>query len=206
MRRDKYGVEQDSDCYPGTDVLINLLDLRDFEDLEDAERYLSAIAASTLEFVPPPYSLESLRQIHYALFSKIYSWAGKLRTAAISKGGTRFCSPEFIEPESRKEFSKMAAAGWFEDCSRDQLINAVAEAYGTLNVAHPFREGNGRTQRILFEWIIVNAGFTINWDGVNSEEWVAANIQSYLGDDGHLAHIFDRCIGQPIREDDDCSQ
>ena len=43
----------------------------------------------------------------------------------------------------------MAAAGWFEDCSRDQLINAVAEAYGTLNVAHPFREGNGRTQRIL---------------------------------------------------------
>lgn len=77
MRRDKYGVEQDSDCYPGTDVLINLLDLRDFEDLEDAERYLSAIAASTLEFVPPPYSLEPLRQIHYALFSKIYSWAGK---------------------------------------------------------------------------------------------------------------------------------
>ncbi len=56
MSRDKYGSGQDADCYPGSDVLINLLDLRDPDDLEDAERYLSAVAASTLEFIPPPYN------------------------------------------------------------------------------------------------------------------------------------------------------
>lgn len=140
MRRDKYGSGQDTDCYPGTDVLINLLDLRDPDDLEDAERYLSAVAASTMEFTPPPYSLNSLKQIHRALFSQVYSWAGEVRFSAISK------------------------------------------------------------ERILFEWLIVNAGYSINWELVDSEEWVNANIRSYLGDDGWLAHIFDRCIGEPITE------
>lgn len=202
MSRDKYGCEQDSDCYPGTGVLINLLDLHDPDDLEDAERYLSALAASRLEFSPPPYDLGSLKQIHSALFSNLYSWAGKVRSTAISKGSTRFCSPEFIEPEATKEFSRIAAAGWFEGYSRDQLITAVAEAYGTLNVAHPFREGNGRAQRILFEWIIVNAGFSITWEAVEREEWVHANILSYHGDDGYLVQIFGRCIGQPIMEKD----
>ncbi|KAF1312305.1 Fic/DOC family protein [Pseudomonas putida] len=202
MSSDKYGSEQDSECYPGTDVLINLLELHDPDDLEDAERYLSALAASRLEFLPPPYSLDSLKQIHSALFSSIYSWAGRVRSSAISKGSTRFCSPEFIEPETRKEFSRIAAAGWFEGYSRDQLITAVAEAYGTLNVAHPFREGNGRAQRILFEWIIVNAGFSITWEAVERDDWIHANILSYHGDDGYLVQIFARCIGQPILEND----
>ncbi|MNZ10836.1 putative adenosine monophosphate-protein transferase fic [compost metagenome] len=200
MRRDKYGSGQDTDCYPGTDVLINLLDLRDPDDLEDAEPYLSAVAASTMEFTPPPYSLNSLKQIHRALFSQVYSWAGEVRFSAISKDETRFCSPERIAPEAAREFTKMGAAGWFEGYSRTDLVVAVAESYGTLNVVHPFREGNGRTQRILFEWLIVNAGYSINWELVDSEEWVNANIRSYLGDDGWLAHIFDRCIGEPITE------
>lgn len=200
MKRDKYGTEPDSDCYPGTDVLINLLDLRDADDLEEAERYLSEVAASRLEFVPPPYCVDSLKRIHKALFSKVYGWAGEVRATAISKGETRFCSPERVEPEAAKEFVRMAAAGWFEGYSRDQLVIAVAESYGTLNVAHPFREGNGRTQRLLFEWLIINAGFSITWELVDSEEWVEANIRSYLGDDGHLAHVFDNCIGLPIPE------
>lgn len=202
MRRDKYGSGQDADCYPGTDVLINLLDLRNADDLEDAERYLSAVAASRLEFTPPPYNLDSLKRIHRALFSNVYSWAGEVRFSAISKDKTRFCSPERIEPEAAREFEKMAEAGWFEGYSRDQLVVAVAESFGTLNVAHPFREGNGRTQRILFEWIIINAGLPVNWELVDREEWVNANIRSYLGDDGWLIHIFDRCIGQPIMESD----
>lgn len=202
MSRDKYGSGQDADCYPGSDVLINLLDLRDPDDLEDAERYLSAVAASTLEFIPPPYNLDSLKQIHRALFSKVYSWAGEVRFNAISKGETRFCNPERVAPEAAREFAKMDAAGWFEGYCRADLVIAVAESYGTLNVVHPFREGNGRTQRILFEWLIINAGFTINWELVDREEWIDANVRSYLGDDSWLNHIFDRCIGQAIIEDE----
>ena len=201
MRNDKYGVEQDPDCYPGTDTLKNLLDLRTDDELSEAESRISAAAAELLEFIEPPYSLNTLKLIHNALFSRIYNWAGEIRTSKISKGNTQFCMPNRIEPEAEKEFRKMAAASWFEGYARDALVNAIAESYGSLNVVHPFREGNGRTQRILFEWIIVNAGYEINWWEVDQEEWIEANIFSYYGDDRHLILVFDRCIGQPIQED-----
>lgn len=203
MSVDKYGVDQDPACYPGTDVLINLLDLRDADDLAEAERYLTQIAAEQLDFEEPPYDFDALKRIHHQLFSRVYGWAGEIRTVKISKGQSQFCVPERIEPETVKEFRKMAQAGWFEGYSRDLLVVAIAESYGTLNVAHPFREGHGRTQRILFEWIIVNAGFEITWRMVEPQEWIEANIRSFQGDDGHLEHIFNRCIGAPIQEDDE---
>ncbi|MCP8634455.1 Fic family protein [Pseudomonas mosselii] len=202
MSRDKYGTDQAPDCYPGSDVLINLLDLQDADDLEEAERYLNEIALQTMDFVQPPYNLDALKRVHHALFCNVYSWAGETRTLAISKGGTRFCSPEFIESETEKEFSKMADAHWFEGYSREKLVSAVAQSYGTLNVAHPFREGNGRTQRYLFECLVFNAGYIINWDLANREEWVNACIASYYGNDVPLAAIFDKCIGSEIMEVD----
>ncbi|WP_448107400.1 Fic/DOC family protein [Pseudomonas azerbaijanoccidentalis] len=201
MSNDKYGTEQAPDCYPGTDVLVNLLDLHDADDLDEAERYLNEVASIQLEFVEPPYSVATLKQIHRTLFAKVYGWAGEIRTLAISKGDTRFCSPEFIETEIGKELSKIANAGWFEGYSRDLLVSSVAESYGTINVAHPFREGNGRTQRILFEWLILNTGYTIDWSLADRQEWIDACIHSYYGDDERLIGVFDRCIGMKIQED-----
>ncbi|WP_095194222.1 Fic family protein [Pseudomonas sp. Irchel 3A7] len=202
MSNDKYGTDQAPDCYPGTDVLINLLNLRDSNDLDEAERYLNEIASAQMEFVLPPYSLKTLQQVHRTLFGKIYSWAGELRTLGISKGDTRFCVPEFIEGEVKKEFSKMAKAGWFEGYSRDLLVSSIAESYGTLNIAHPFREGNGRTQRIVFEFIIFNAGYSIDWGLAERQEWIDACIAPFYGDDRPLITIFDRCIGSTIEEVD----
>ncbi|MBB3103301.1 Fic/DOC family protein [Azomonas macrocytogenes] len=124
MSPDKYCVSQDPDCYPGTDVLENLLDLHDEEDLNEAERYLSGIAAERLEFVEPPYGLGNLKYIHRTLFSEIYSWAGEIRRLKISKGGNQFCVPDRIEPEAAKAFGKMNSAGWFEGYPRDSLVNA----------------------------------------------------------------------------------
>jgi len=202
---DKYGVYQDPDCYPDTDVLKNLLNLRNAEDLTEAERYLTQVAASQLEFEEPPYDLGTLKRIHRCLFSSIYSWAGETRSVKISKGHSHFCVPDRIEPEVAKEFSRMARAGWFEGYSRDSLVVSVAQSYGTLNVAHPFREGNGRAQRVLFEWLVVNAGFEITWGRVGQEQWVAANIESFQGNDQALELVFNQCIGAPIREVNDPS-
>ena len=167
---DKYGVGQDSYCYPGSTVLRNKLDIRDDSTLNDAEQQLSAVAAATIEFSPPPYNLASLQKIHRTLFSDLYDWAGELRTVGISKQDTRFCQPDYMEKEAGKIFKGMASANWFEGMSRSDLIVAVADAYSDLNVVHPFREGNGRTQRILFEHLVMNAGFEISWWGVENDE------------------------------------
>ncbi|WP_047598191.1 Fic/DOC family protein [Pseudomonas sp. RIT288] len=200
MSTDKYGTDQAPDCYPGTDVLINLLNLQNAQDLDEAERYINEVAAETLDFILPPYSLATLKQIHRTLFERVYSWAGEIRSLAISKGTTRFCSPEFIEREVAKEFERIEAANWFEGYRRDQLVVSVAESYGTLNVAHPFREGNGRTQRILFEYIIVNAGYSIDWSSIGRQEWIDACIHSFYTSDQPLADIFDRCVGTSLVE------
>jgi len=197
---DKYGDGQDPYCYPGTSVLKNRFDLRNDEDLREVELYISTKAAERLEFQNPPYSLDTLKTVHHTLFSDLYNWAGKIRTVKISKSDSQFCVPERIEPEASKIFASMASENWFENCPRSTLINSIAESYGNLNVVHPFREGNGRSQRILFEWIIVNAGYEINWWAVVRDEWIEANIASYYGDDGRLKEIFNRCLGSPIKE------
>jgi cell filamentation protein len=197
---DKYGVGQDAYCYPGTGVLRNRLGIQDDEQLLRAERDFSELAASQIEFSLPPYDLAYLTRLHQSLFRDIYEWAGEIRTLDISKGDTRFCNVNRIDPEATKIFSCMARMDWFEGYDRDALITAVAESFGDLNMIHPFREGNGRAQRILFEHLILNAGFQIDWWQVGPQEWVEANIAAVGCDYSALESVFDKCIGPPIIE------
>jgi cell filamentation protein len=156
------------------------------------------VAAESIEFTPPPYDLSYLKSIHQRLFSDLYDWAGELRTVDISKDETHFCMTSRIEPEANKLFDSLAKADWFQNLDRTSLISASAELFGDINVVHPFREGNGRAQRILFEHIIVNAGYEISWWAVDAQEWVQANIDAVVCDYAALTSVFERCIGQPI--------
>lgn len=196
---DKYGVGEDAYCYPGSTVLRNKLDIRDELTLSEAEQQLSTIAADKVEFSPPPYSLAYLQNIHRALFSDLYEWAGELRTVGVAKQDTRFCQPQFMEKEAGKIFKNIAAANWFEEMDRTDLIVAVADAYSDINVVHPFREGNGRAQRILFEHLIMNAGFEISWWGIEKDEWIFANIAAYNCIPRPMEEVFEKCIGQMIQ-------
>ncbi|MGY2682727.1 fido (protein-threonine AMPylation protein) [Pseudomonas tolaasii] len=91
----------------------------------------------------------------------------------------------------------MEQAHWFVGATQDALVVQIAEAYGDLNVIHPFREGNGRAQRILFEQIIVNAGFSVDWWLVKDAAWIPANIDAVACDYRGLEAIFERCISKP---------
>ncbi|WP_122315645.1 putative adenosine monophosphate-protein transferase Fic [Pseudomonas cichorii] len=195
---DKYGTGQDPYCIPGTSVLRNRLGFTSDRLLAQAERALSEVAASSIEFAPPPYDLLYLKNIHSRLFSDIYEWAGELRSVDISKGSTHFCTCSRIEPEAQKLLSSLAKADWLQNLDRDALVLASAELFGDLNVVHPFRDGNGRAQRILFEHIIVNAGYEISWWEVDVQEWTQANIDAVVCDYTALTKVFAKCIGQPI--------
>ncbi|MDF9756082.1 MULTISPECIES: putative adenosine monophosphate-protein transferase Fic [Pseudomonas] len=192
---DKYGVGQDAYCYAGTSVLRNRLDVHDDDELCRAERDFSELAASEIEFSLPPYDLAYLKQIHRSLFRDVYDWAGELRVLDISKGQTRFCNLSRIKPEADKIFALMAERQFFEGHDRDALVKAVAESFGDLNMVHPFREGNGRAQRILFEHLLLNAGFQIDWWQVEPDAWIEANIAAIVCDYSALERIFDRCLG-----------
>lgn len=195
---DKYGTGQDPYCYPGSFTLRNRLGIQDDARLAQAEHDLSELAASQIDFSLPPYDLAYLKRIHRTLFLDLYDWAGELRTIDISKGDTRFCNTARIEPEANKIFKVLAQADWFEDLERSALIAGVAQAYGDLNMIHPFREGNGRAQRLLFEHLIVNAGYEISWWPVEQAEWIDANVAAVICDYAPLEAVFERCIGQRI--------
>ena len=177
---DKYGTDQDPACYSDSTVLINKLNIQDESALETAEREITALCAADIEFLLPPYNLSYLRKIHKAIFQDLYAWAGEMRTVDISKGDTRFCTVNRIEPEANKLFVVLNDQNYFQGLAREKLIVVVAELYGDLNMLHPFREGNGRAQRIFFEHLVINAGFEISWQPVTQEQWLKAKTMKYV--------------------------
>ncbi|WP_434362669.1 putative adenosine monophosphate-protein transferase Fic [Parasalinivibrio latis] len=195
---EKYGTDQDPYVIYGTQTLKNRLGLTDPDELERAEHELTTLESQCIPFREPPYDLQYLNQIHFRLFREIYHWAGQLRTVDISKGDTHFCNVNRIEPEAVKLFNRLANEGYYVGLPREALVECVAEFYADLNMIHPYREGNGRAQRILFEHLIVNAGFSLSWQGITRDTWIAANIEGVYCNYQPLVNIFEHCIGQPL--------
>jgi cell filamentation protein len=191
---DKYGTGEDPYTYHDSDVLINKFGIRDPHILEEAEKEFTELAALSISFKEPPYNFETLCDIHRTLFSDLFEWAGEIRFIDISKGSTRFCHYKFIKRESDKLFKSLAQENFLEDLEKELFIKKLAEYYCDINVLHPFREGNGRAQRVLFEHICINSGYNLNLSGVSVKEWVDANIFGYRCDYSSMEKIFARCV------------
>lgn len=115
-------------------------------------------------------TVNGLKQIHGYLFGGLYDFAGKIRTVNISKGGFKFAAAEFL-PETLDQIEKMS-----ED-SFDQIIDKYVE----MNVAHPFREGNGRTTRIWLDLILKRSlKKCVDWSQINKKDYLEAMEQSVL--------------------------
>ncbi|OEE65841.1 cell filamentation protein Fic [Enterovibrio norvegicus FF-33] len=191
---DKYTpIYGDPYCYPGTDVLINNFDERNIYILEELEVDLTEAAAQKIQFRHPPYNLRTMEQIHASLFSDLYPWAGKLRTCDITKGDTRFCNCNFIELEATKLFAALAEDKWLKGLPIAQFAEKLAEHYCEFNLLHPFREGNGRTQRYLFDFIANSNGYVVMWGEIERKEWLNANVMGVF-DPEPMAILFRRAI------------
>lgn len=192
---DKYGTGQDGQyCYPDSDVLINKLGLTDGDALEATEIELTQARIDQYEPDFDDISLSALRAIHRYLFQDLYDWAGDLRTVDISKGTTRFANVSRIEPEADKLFRQLAQENYLTGLAREQFVARLAHYYCELNVVHPFRDGNGRAQRLLFEVISINAGFELRWEPIGRDEWGNANIAAYNCRLELLTVLFDRAL------------
>ncbi len=76
------------------------------------------------------------------------------------------------------------------------FFERLAHYYCEFNVAHPFREGNGRTQRVLFENLAINAGYAVRWKFIDPAAWIPANIAAYMGNLDRLIHLFKLAFAQ----------
>lgn len=191
---DRYDAALDHYCYPGTDVLKNELGIQDAERLEEAERKITAKTSERIRYRPPPYNLRYLQELHWTLFEPLYAWAGELRDVGIAKGGTVFCIPARLHAEADRLFRDLAGEDWLLEMSHDEFYSALARHYCEFNMLHPFREGNGRVQRILFEHLALAAGYELDWGDITQPEWLQANIDGVSVDYRRMTDIFNRVV------------
>jgi cell filamentation protein len=176
--------------YPGTDILRSIPNIRDARLLAAFEANSTASRLAKLDEKPlrGRFDVAHLRAIHKYIFQDVFSWAGEFRTVNISKGGNFFSAAAFVGPALQDVLRKLPADV--------RAFAARAGFYlGEINAIHPFREGNGRTQREFIRELGVEAGFLIDWGRISRDEMIAASRASFkTGDSSGLAALIQRCL------------
>ena len=158
-------------------TLENKLGITDSQELARAEERISkqkalALFESGALDQMAPGTFAALAQIHRVLFADIYDFAGDLRTVNIAKGHFRFASALYLE----------AAVAEIERMPQNDFDEIVAK-YVEMNVAHPFREGNGRSMRIWLDQMLRAAlGKVVEWSRVDKEDYLLAMERSPVRD------------------------
>ena len=185
-----------ANCYPGTTVLINKFDIRDEEKLNEIESVISSTRYAEWLNAPQAvaFDFDHYKAIHHFLFSDLYEWAGEVRTVNISKKGTQFTPAENIESQAELIFERLRVCNYFKDLPHDEFVEEIVDFYCVTNALHPFREGNGRTQRVFLTQLIRNAGYEINFADMDTDLLMIATIQSAQGVTDLLRHIFTESI------------
>lgn len=158
-------------------ILENKLNITDQAELAREEERISKIRAkemfekgylNTLK----PGTFEALKKIHKYLFEEIYEFAGNLRKVNIAKGNFRFTPLAYLE-EAVKNIEKMPQSTYEE----------IIEKYVEMNIAHPFREGNGRSTRIWLDLILKKElNLVVDWSKVDKTDYLLAMERSPIKD------------------------
>lgn len=119
-----------------------------------------------------------LKNIHKFIFGDIYEWAGTIRTVNIAKGNS-FCRCEFIEEQMESIMRKLEKENYLENLNIEMLAERLAYYIGEINAIHPFREGNGRTQRMFIECLALKNGFSLDFAKISNEEMLEASVQTF---------------------------
>ena len=158
-------------------VITNKLEITDSPTLAREEERISKKAATTLFEENllnnlPSGTWTTLQRIHTILFQDIYDFAGELRRVNIAKGNFRFV-PVMYLAEAVKTIESMPQSTFDE----------IVEKYVEMNVAHPFREGNGRSMRLWLDHMLcTELQKTIDWSQVDKEQYLSAMERSPVND------------------------
>ena len=175
-------------------ILENLLGITDQIELSKVEERLSKRRAKELfdsgDIAKVEIgTFEGLKYIHHYLFAHIYPFAGKLRHQNIAKGGFRFAPVMYLEA-SLKHIDSMSQS----------TFEQIVEKYTEMNIAHPFREGNGRATRIWLDLILKKElKQVIEWNRVDKEEYLSAMERSVIKDI-EIKHLLKNALTDNIHD------
>lgn len=174
--------------YPGTDVLVDNYCVHDQNKLSELEKASSFTGRISLQDEGPPKKLDLnyLRHIHKQLFGNVYGWAGDLRTVEINKRGSQF------HPSSMLQGAFDYILDWMQNESAlldpgvddETFIKQASYLLSEINYIHPFREGNGRTQRAFLDAVAAKSGRKLAWRNVSNETYTQASVESFQAGKG----------------------
>lgn len=175
-------------------ALENKLGINDSAELANAEEKISKKKAAWL--FESGYlnelkagSFETLSEIHKCLFDDIYEFAGQIRTVNISKGGFRFAPIMYLDI-ALENIEKMPQSTFEE----------IVEKYVEMNVAHPFREGNGRSMRIWLDLILKKElNLVVDWSKIDKDDYLLAMERSPIKDI-EIKHILKQALTDKVND------
>ena len=175
-------------------ALENKLRITDSAELAREEERISKTRAIELfetNFLSSltPGTFDALSKIHSFLFSDIYDFAGHIRTVNIAKGNFRFAPLMYLHT-ALENIEKMPQSTFDE----------IVEKYVEMNVAHPFREGNGRATRIWLDHIFrAELGMVVDWSLVDKEDYLLAMERSPIKDI-EIKHLLKNALTDKVND------
>ena len=175
-------------------IIENKLGIKDEAELARQEERISKRNAMQLFETGAldrliPGSFRALAEIHKSLFGDIYEFAGTIRTVNIAKGNFRFAPVMYLKV-SLENVEKMPQSTFDE----------IVEKYVEMNIAHPFREGNGRSGRIWLDLMLKKElGLVVDWSKVNKSDYLLAMERSPIRDI-EIKHILKQALTDKIND------
>lgn len=179
--------------------------LRNLANIEDGKVLLAyeslKVSKRVEELFENPIKLkdaDSLLTIHHYLFQDVYEWAGKIRTVNISKSGKPFFNGERFNTAFQYVDNLIAEYRKIKEGDKQQLSNKLAEILDSVNFLHPFREGNGRTQREFLRTLALEKNLILNLNPPDNQDvYNRYMLGTINGDIEQLSKLIFELISQP---------
>jgi cell filamentation protein len=183
---------------PKTGVLRNLANIADSDDLLFFES--ASVTRRIKELGTQPIAIrnaEMLLDIHRYLFQDVYHWAGQKRTVEISKGGKQFFPLSRFDTAFSYINGLITEYRSIDTHDKEKIAQKLAEILDNVNYLHPFREGNGRTQREFVRTLALEKGYNLNLNPPDNadvyERYMSGTID---GDVDKLAELIEELMGR----------
>ncbi|MER2008864.1 MAG: Fic family protein [Psychrobacillus sp.] len=188
-----------TDPYSQDGVLKNKFGEKDPKKLEILEKKSTIRGWIKLQnelIATPNLKLDAtlIKKIHKNLFEDVYDWAGQYRTVNIVKGKTMFANALYVPAALEDLVTKLNRDITSKSITSNNVSEKLAYYYGELNMIHPFREGNGRTQKIFIEKVADKLGYTLQLEKIDSKKLLEVTIESVNGTGRPLKKVFEEVI------------
>lgn len=193
-------------------TLKNKLGITDAQTLSQVEADFTRVRLRLLGSQGPrgPFTFERLKATHRYLFQDMYDWAGEPRTTELYKaaqvGGPlhQFTPVADLEDEAGRIFTSLSEADEHRGLVRPTFATQAADLLSDINQLHPFREGNGRSQRVFLEALAKQAGYALAFDVVSRERMILASIEASQGQRDMMQRLMNEISNsqrvQPLRD------